>query len=129
MSLHKSGSTTALLLCVCWNYRHRAIRAEKPSRFGSRVYIPSYRQLYIPSQAFSQFRPVRSLEQRFFCMPNWSTWVFLVETLYLQDTQASSIQDANEDYIFVQTVFKAFELETKIIPALLCIFFNIIKLD
>lgn len=47
-------------------------------------------------------------------MPNVSTWVFSVETLYLHDMQAPSIQDANEDYIFVQTVFKAIILESKI---------------
>lgn len=42
--------------------------------------------------------------------------------------QAPSIQDANEDYIFLQTVFKAILLETEIITALLSIFKNIIKL-
>lgn len=60
---------------------------------------------------------------RFFCTPNLSTWVFSVETLYLQDMQASGIQDANGDYIFVQTVFKAVVLETKINPALSYIVF------
>lgn len=58
-------------------------------------------------------------------MPNLSMWVFLVETLYFQDMHASSIQDANEDYIFLQTVFKAIVLETEIIPALLCIFLTL----
>ena len=55
-------------------------------------------------------------------MPNWSTWVFSVEILYLLGMQASSIQDANENGIFVQTVFKVVVSETEIIPFLLCIF-------
>lgn len=42
--------------------------------------------------------------------------------------QAPSIQDANEDYIFLQTVFKAILLETEIIPALLSIFFKHYKI-
>lgn len=57
-------------------------------------------------------------------MPNLSTWVFSVEILYLLGMQASGIQDANENDIFVQTVVS----ETEIIPFLLCIFFNITKL-
>lgn len=58
-------------------------------------------------------------------MPNLSMWVFLVETLYFQDMHASSIQDANEDFISLQTVFKAIVLEIEIIPALLCIFLTL----
>lgn len=58
-------------------------------------------------------------------MPNLSTWVLSVEILYLLGMQASSIQDANENDIFVQTVFKVVVSETEIIPFLLCIFLTL----
>lgn len=61
-------------------------------------------------------------------MPKLSTWVFSVEILYLLGMQASSSQDANENDIFVQSVFKVVVSETEIISFLLCIFFNITKL-
>lgn len=60
-------------------------------------------------------------------MPNLSTWVFSVEILYLLGTQASSIQDANENVISVQTVFKVIVSETEIISFLLCIFLTVQK--
>jgi len=55
-------------------------------------------------------------------MPNLGMWVFSVEILYLLGMQASSIQDAIENDIFVQTVFKVVVSETEIIPFLPCIF-------
>lgn len=58
-------------------------------------------------------------------MPKLSTWVFSVEILYLLGMQASSSQDANENDIFIQSVFKVVVSETEIISFLLCIFLTL----